>query len=316
MKLRRLVVEYVEFKQSTGMRFNAERVILNSFCQSLGNIDIEEAKPDSVREYLSGRGPITSFWHRKFEALNGFYRYAIGRDHVAFSPLPSKKPKRPKPYPYIAYIYTTEEFQKLLGATDILEESRSHVDSATFRTLLLLLFNTGLRIGEAMSLRIADVSFSSKLLTIVESKFFKSRLVPIDPRLASVLHDYFKRSNTTTQPQNDCSPFLVKRNGLALTHTCVERTFRKLCHYCGICRDDGARYQPRLHDIRHSFITSRLVEWYRKGADVQRLLPHLSTYVGHVGISATQRYLSMTPELLSEASSRFEEYAFPEVTHG
>ncbi len=166
-----------------------------------------------------------------------------------------------------------------------------------------------------MSLRIADVSFSSKLLTIVESKFFKSRLVPIDPRLASVLHDYSKRRHTTAQSQNDCSPFLVKRNGLVLTHLCVERTFRRLCHYCGICREDGSRYQPRLHDIRHSFITSRLVEWYRKGADVQRLLPHLSTYVGHVNISATQRYLTMTPELLCEASSRFKEYAFSEVTY-
>jgi len=313
MNLRELVVEYVEFKQSMGMRFNAERVILNAFCESLGNIDIEEVKPESVIAYLSSIGPLTSFWHRKFEALNGFYRYAIGRGHVVLSPLPSKKPKRPKPY--VAYIYTTEEFHKLLGATNILEESRSHVDSATFHILLLLLFNTGLRIGEAMSLRIADVSFSSKLLTIVESKFFKSRLVPIDPRLTSVLNDYSKRRHTTAQSQNDCPPFFVKRNGLFLTHTCVERTFRRLCQYCGICRKDGARYQPRLHDIRHSFITSRLVEWYRKGADVQRLLPHLSTYVGHVNISATQRYLTMTPELLTEASSRFEEYAFSEVTY-
>lgn len=120
MKLRKLVVEYVEFKQSMGMRFNAERVILNSFGESLGNIDIEEVKSDSVREYLYGRGPITSFWHRKFEALNGFYRYAIGRGHVALSPLPSKKPKRPKPY--VAYIYTTEEFHKLYGNNKRLEK--------------------------------------------------------------------------------------------------------------------------------------------------------------------------------------------------
>ena len=120
MKLRKLVVEYVEFKQSMGMRFNAERVILNAFCKSFGNVDIQEVKPDSVIAYLSGRGPITSFWHRKFEALNGFYRYAIGRGHVALSPLPSKKPKRPKPY--VAYIYTTEEFHKLYGNNKRLEK--------------------------------------------------------------------------------------------------------------------------------------------------------------------------------------------------
>ena len=298
MNLRDLVVEYVELKQSMGMRFEAERVILNAFCQSLGTIDIKEVKPNSVRTYLSGIGPLTSFWHRKFEALTGFYRYAIGRDYVALNPLPRKKPKRPKPY--VAYIYTAEELHKLLDATNILAASKSHIEPATFHTLLLLLFNTGLRIGEAMSLRITDVSFPDKLLTIIESKFFKSRLVPIDPRLALVLHDYSKRRHSKARLQNECSPFFVKRNDLALAHTCVERAFRRLCDYCGICREDGARYQPRLHDIRHTFITSRLIGWYRIGADVQRLLPHLSTYVGHVNIAATQRYLAMIPELLGE----------------
>lgn len=312
MNLHNIIIDYVESKQSMGMRFNSEAVILKSFCKTLGNVDIEDVEYDSVTAYLVGRGPITSFWHRKFEALSGFYRYAIGRGYVTFCPLPSKKPKRPKPY--IAYIYTTEEFRRLLAATDIFEKSRCHIDTVTFRTLLLLLFNTGLRIGEGMSLTLADVSPFNNLITIRETKFFKSRLVPIDPRLGSVLYDYSERKHTTSQ--NEHSPFFVKRNGLALTHTCVERTFRKLCNYCGIHREDGARYQPRLHDIRHTFALSRLLDWYRKGADVQHLLPHLSTYLGHVNISATQRYLTMTPELLSEASSRFEKYALSEVKHG
>jgi len=74
-------------------------------------------------------------------------------------------------------------------------------------------------------------------------------------------------------------------------------------------RHDGARYQPRLHDLRHAFSIHRLVTWYRQGADVQRLLPQLATYLGHVHIAATQRYLTMTPELLQEANKRFEHYA-------
>ncbi len=80
-------------------------------------------------------------------------------------------------------------------------------------------------------------------------------------------------------------------------------------------RDDGARYQPRLHDIRHSFVVHRLTSWYQQGADVQKLLPQLATYLGHVSIAATQVYLTMTPELLHEASVRFENYAFREVRH-
>ena len=72
---------------------------------------------------------------------------------------------------------------------------------------------------------------------------------------------------------------------------------------------DGARYQPRLHDLRHSFATHRLTSWYRQGADVQRLLPVLATYLGHESVAGTQVYLTLTPELLREASLRFERYA-------
>ena len=315
MRLSKIITEYVEFKQSLGMRFNSESVILKAFSKALGDIDIDDVGSDPTLAYLSGKGPLTSFWHRKFEALTGFYRYAISRGYVDFSPLPTTIPKRPTPY--VAYIYSSEEFKRLLEATDLLQKSRFHVDTITFRTLLLLLFNTGLRIGETFSLSLADVSFSSDLLTIRDSKFYKSRLVPIDHRLTVVLDDYAKRKHTIERSERSGhSAFFVRRNGLPLNHGCAERAFRYLCNYCGIHRDDGAHYQPRLHDIRHAFAVTRLLDWYKKGADVQRLLPHLSTYLGHLNISATQRYLTMTPELLREAGSRFERYALSEVTHG
>ena len=95
----------------------------------------------------------------------------------------------------------------------------------------------------------------------------------------------------------------------------AERAFVRLRAIAGIAREDGARYQPRLHDLRHAMAVHRLVAWYREGADVQRLLPQLATYLGHVDVAATQRYLTMTPELLREASRRFERYAQPEVGH-
>jgi len=164
-----------------------------------------------------------------------------------------------------------------------------------------------------MALTVSDVAISTNLITIRNSKFFKSRLVPIDPRLGKVLHQYAAKTHTIASPE---TPFFVKRNGGSLTHQCLERAFRFLCERCGIRREDIARYQPRIHDIRHTFAVHRLLEWYRQGADVQCLLSHLATYLGHVNISATQRYLRMTPELLHQASKRFEHYAFSEVTHG
>ena len=96
----------------------------------------------------------------------------------------------------------------------------------------------------------------------------------------------------------------------------VECNFRCLCEHTGIRRTDGARYQPRLHDLRHSFAVSRLTTWYQQGADVQTLLPQLSTYLGHAKIAATQVHLTMTPEILQQASRRFERCAFTEVDDG
>ena len=212
MKLSKRSNEYIEFKQSMGMRFNSEAVILKAFCKALGDIDIEDVEADAVAAYLYGKGPITSFWHRKFEALSGFYRYAIGRGYASFFPLPTTIPERPTPF--VAYIYAPEELKKLLKATDILKNRRCHIEPVTFRTLLLLLFNTGLRIGEALSLTLADVSISENLLTIRDAKFYKNRLVPIDPRLATVLQNYTREKYAPSQPMSEQSPFFVKRSGL------------------------------------------------------------------------------------------------------
>src|ERR1700676_3356939 len=97
----------------------------------------------------------------------------------------------------------------------------------------------------------------------------------------------------------------------------LQHNYRALCDRIGISRTDGARFQPRIHDLRHTFAVHRLISWYRQGADVQRMLPLLSVYLGHVHIRTTQVYLSMTPELLEEAGNRFEQYATnEEVRHG
>jgi integrase len=89
----------------------------------------------------------------------------------------------------------------------------------------------------------------------------------------------------------------------------LQANFRRIRKRADIRRLDGARYQPRIHDLRHTFAVHRLVAWYREGADVQRWLPHLSVYLGHVCLASTSVYLSMTPELLEEASMRFEKHA-------
>ena len=182
------------------------------------------------------------------------------------------------------------------------------LEETTFYTLLLLLYGTGLRISEALTLTYTDVDLNEDLLIIHESKFYKTRLVPFGPRLSAALRTYADNRHRLGYANNFDAPFFVTRTGAVITRGLAERSFARLRDIAGVSRKDGARYQPRLHDLRHSMAVHRLVAWYREGADVQQLLPYLATYLGHVDVAATQRYLTMTPDLLREASLRFEHY--------
>jgi len=313
MKLAQAVYDYIALKQSLGFRFHTEATILKAFCNALGEVAIVDVEPHRVASYLAGSGPVTRYWHRKYEALSGFYRFALGRGYVLHSPLPTTVPKRPQPFR--PYIYSQEELRDILKATGEYETPRTALEEATLRTLLLLLYGAGLRIGEALALTRADVELDTALLTIHEGKFYKTRLVPIGPRLTAVLRTYADDRYQHGHSNDPGATFFVTRTGTAVTRGLAERAFVRLRAIAGITREDGARYQPRLHDLRHSMAVHRLVAWYREDADVQRLLPQLATYLGHVDVAATQRYLTMTPDLLREASQCFERYAQPEVHH-
>jgi site-specific recombinase XerD len=258
-----------------------------------------------VHAYIAGAGPITRFWHRKHEVLRGFYRFAIARGHVDLSPLPKIVPKAPE---FVSHIFSHEELQRLLDASANCESPRSKLQPHTWRMLILLLYGAALRISEALSLTLADVDLPAGILTIRESKFYKTRLVPMSPDLSSALETYVARRAKEYSNKPDAALFLT-RNGSPLERHTAENVFRRLRVQAGVLQSAAGRHQPRLHDLRHAAAVHRLISWYRQGADVQRLLPQLATYLGHVHIAATQRYLTMTPELLHEASQRFERYA-------
>src|SRR6516225_1418074 len=305
MKLSVLTSRYVAYKQAMGMRFHTEARTLRSFCRTMGDIAVADIAADRVQSYIAGVGVVTRFWHRKYEVLSGFYRFAIARGYAASAPLPKIIPKPPH---FVPYIFSQEELQRLLDASAYCESPRSKLQPYTCRMLILLLYGAALRISEALSLTLADVDLATGLLTIRQSKFYKTRLVPMSPGLTSALSSHVSQRAKEHSAQPDSALFLT-RKGSPLARYTAENIFRRLRAQAGVLRHDAGRYQPRLHDLRHAAAVHRLVSWYRQGADVQRLLPQLATYLGHVHIAATQRYLTLTAELLREASQRFEHYA-------
>jgi site-specific recombinase XerD len=313
MKLHALVEAYIDYKRSLGMRFVSDAAVLRSFCRAIGDVAVEEVSAEATLAFIAGSGPVTTRWRLKFYILRGFYRYALDRDQVAISPLPAQVPKLPPPL--TPYIYSDDELKRLVAATATLQTPQSPLRAPTMRSLLLLLYGSGLRIGEALALTVGDVDLAAHLLTVRHTKFFKTRLVPIGPQLTRALTDYLSQRRQLPMPAGEASAFLATRTGIHLEYRVVNKLFGRLRQAAAIGRDSSARYQPRLHDIRHTAAVHRVIAWYRAGADVQRLLPQLATYLGHVDIRSTQRYLSITPELLQEASVRFERYAQQEVHH-
>jgi site-specific recombinase XerD len=274
---------------------------------------VHSALSHPVAAFLRGDGPITSAWHIRHTALRGFYRYAITRGYVTASPLPITMPKRPPAF--VPYSYSLDELRRLLAAAEATRHPLRRVEPDTLRTLLLTLYGAGLRVSEARNLARADVDLAGALATIRDSKFGKSRLVPLAPQLVFALKDYAARWQTNRRPGQSPSHFFVGPDGKPLSRPGLDQAFRLARTRAGISRQDGARYQPRMHDLRHTFAVHRLLQWYRQGADVQKLLPQLSAYLGHRRLCHTQVYLSMTPELLQQAGARFESYAQKEEGH-
>jgi len=229
----------------------------------------------------------------------------MARGYAASSPLPKIAPKAPQ---FVPHIYSQDELQRLLDATVCCEGPRCKLQPHTCRMLILMLYGAGLRISEALSLQLTDLDLSAGILTIRESKFYKTRLVPMSTALNATLGEHVAQRAKEHHTSLDTALFLTRTGTPVVRHT-AENVFSRLRIRAGVLRHDGSRYQPRLHDLRHAFAVHRLISWYRQGADVQRLLPQLATYLGHVHIAATQRYLTLTPELLHQASQRFERYA-------
>jgi site-specific recombinase XerD len=176
------------------------------------------------------------------------------------------------------------------------------------RALILILYGACLRHGEALRLTMQDVNLDEAVLHVRESKFFKSRLVPLGADLNGAMQSYTRQRNQKFGQEPD-APFFCFRDGRPLSQTAVRRIFQRQRILANIRREGGVSCQPRLHDLRHAGAVHRLISWYRSGADLQLLLPHLATYLGHIDLAGTQRYLTLTPELLREASARFEAYA-------
>jgi len=208
--------------------------------------------------------------------------------------LPARSPRA------TPYLYSEDDVRRLMAAAQGL---RSPLRRATFSTLLGLLWVTGMRIGEALRLDCDDVDFVHGVLTVRDSKFGKSRELPVHESTTAALCAYAKRRDKLC-PRRSSPAFFVSLAGTRLRYCNFHLTFLGLVRAAGIPRRSACR--PRPHDFRHSFAVRTLIDWYRDGGNLSWRLPHLAAYLGHADPANTYWYLSAAPELLGLAVKRLE----------
>lgn len=202
------------------------------------------------------------------------------------------------------HIYSDIEITALLGAAAKLQPADG-LRPRTFTCLYGLLACTGLRISEALRLKRPHADLTTGVLTIVETKFSKSRLVPLHPSATRALKAYAEMRDCYF-PLAHAQEFFLTDPGIPLKYKAVRQTFAELRHCLGWVGVAGRR-PPRIHDLRHTFACRRLLAWYQEGADVDLKVPALSTYLGHVGVSSTYWYFTAVPDLMATAAARFEQ---------
>jgi integrase len=209
-------------------------------------------------------------------------------------------PKLPTKSNFVPSILSISEVRILLRHAEHLR--RPAFRTSLYRTLILVLYCTGLRIGEALGLRLQDVDLRSGTFFIAESKG-RSRWVPFHRSLAVEIRRYFicRQSIASSAPD---APFFVSRGGRRLSYKNAAYLITSLLRRAGL-KPMAGRSGPRLHDLRHTFAVHRLTRWYHNKVDVEARLPWLSAYMGHLNMLGTETYLTSTPALLSLANHRF-----------
>lgn len=201
------------------------------------------------------------------------------------------------------HIYTDQEIAQLLDSANDLQPKQG-LRPVTMHYLLGLLAATGLRISEALQLRRNDIDLHQEMLLVRKTKFHKSRYVPLHSMTCKALSNYADFRNRRL-PLVQNSAFFLLDDGNALRYRQASYSFQQICAQLGwdVC---SSGRKPRLYDLRHTFACRRLLAWYEEGVDVNRMIPLLSTYLGHAKVSGTYWYLTGIPELMAIVTSRFE----------
>ena len=303
------ISQYLTYKQALGFRYEREKKRLLAFDRYVQTRTDAERQPLHVlvQEYAElARTP-----EAKFERLQsgrnlarGFKRYDPSTIVPKLDPLIVRDVVGQRRRPHI---FSADEIRELFAAAEDTPSPRAPLRPQTLHTALALAYGAGLRLGELVRLTVGNLDFKAHTLDIRETKFFKSRRLPLTASVIAVLQHYLDaRKYAGASEEHSTALLWNEKNGQGYKEVTLEHLLTDVIRRAGL-KPAAGRIGPRLHDIRHTFVCHRMVAWYQAGVDVQSRLPYLATYLGHKDINSTLVYLTVTQELLQQANTRFHD---------
>lgn len=305
------ISDFIGLKRSLGYKYKEEErtlYIFDQFILDQGHTSLVLTKEISDKWTNKHRNDAELTIYSKVRVLKQFTEYLRDQGIKTYVP---QLPKYPD-CTFIPYIYSHDEINAIFRACDRLRMKCRNVCSCLLimPCLLRLLYGTGIRIGEALSLKNKDINISGRYLTLKDTKNGKDRLVPMSDSLIAVCKDYLKHRNKlpVSGLERENGPFFISMNGGFCKHAAVHRWFRKVLEMAGI-PFTGNRKGPRIHDIRHTFACHSFLKLSYEGVNLYSSWPYLSTYLGHQSLESTEQYIRLTsqmyPELLRDTNGLY-----------
>ena len=301
------VCRYLELRRGLGTKLLGADSVLYNFADFADRQGVSHITTDLALRWINTQTKVQPATQaRRFHLVRGFAVWQSAIDPRTEVPPRELQPGQPRRQP--PYIYSSQEIEQIIQAARLLPPPTA-LKRHTYVTIYALLSVTGMRTSEALALDREDVGLEEGVLRVRNTKFGKSRLVPVHESTSQALLEYSHRRDRMIRRPMDSAFFLCDR-GARVNGCTLRYNFARISQRIGLrSPTSNGRHGcgPRLHDMRHRFAVQTLVDWYRAGVDVEREMPKLSAYLGHAHVNDTYWYIEAVPELLALATRRLVE---------
>lgn len=308
-----LLREFVRQKCSLGYIYYTEAEILARFSRMTVELEVTEPSLTKglVLKWMDVRADEKeTYWEHRVNTLKQFAIYLVNTGRSAYVPRIYRKIDRRR---FDPHIFTFKELKSFFHSCDTMRVNGNITTKAIVLPVLFrLLYGSGVRISEALNLKLRDIDLGNRIITIQNGKGDKDRLLPLSDGVMSHVNSLIKQLHVTSSINTH---LFIKKNREKYAGDTIYRNFRALLWRCGISHG-GKAYGPRVHDFRHTFAVHSLRNMVFSGKDVYCALPVLSTYLGHSSVEATERYVRLTSDCFPDVTKKIEvvsTFLFPEV---